>query len=341
MNDIKKLFDMVTNKTEPDLDSWKEQEDRQRKKARQRRMGAFTVAAVIVALVAIVFATLREGSTGGSLQPGDPSRGPGEPVAVITDWYFDIVTGERTPVVPNLGAADISEVSPDGTRIAYSTCCNDDAVFVANLDGSGAEIVTPQELDGYHPTWIDDDTILIQARPEGTIQLGELYTVDVDSGKLTEVVDLPDEKNGSWIVVSDVSPDGTTVLYHLPRGKGGEAEYDLWSAPITGGQPTLVREDAGFAAYASDGSIVFLDHPFPWEGYSVWVMDGDGGNARQLVTGDGSYGWPVVSPDGMKVVFATGETTPQIVDLATGEVTTFDDVFSDNPAWYDDRTLIV
>jgi hypothetical protein len=30
MSDVKELFDMVTKQTEPDLDSWKEQEDRQR-----------------------------------------------------------------------------------------------------------------------------------------------------------------------------------------------------------------------------------------------------------------------------------------------------------------------
>jgi hypothetical protein len=340
MNDIKELFDMVTNKTEPDLGSWKEQEDRQRKKARQRRIGAFAVAAAIVALVAIAFVTLREG-TGGGVPTDGASSGPGEPVDVVTHWYLDIATGERTPVAVNLGGARIPEVSPDGQRIAYSTCCEDDAVFVAALEGDDREIVTPEELDGYHPTWIDDDSILIQARPEHTIQLGDLYTVDVASGELQLVVDLPDERNGDWIITSDVSPDGTTVLYHLPRGKGNDTEYDLWSAPLAGGQPTLVRKDAGYAAYVSDGSIVFLDHPYPYEGDSIWIMDGGGGNARQLVTGDGPYGWPAVSPDGTKVLFANGETSPEIVDIATGETTTFDDVFSDEPAWYGNDLLIV
>jgi hypothetical protein len=341
MSDVKELFDMVTNKTEPDLGSWKEQEDRQRTKARQRRIGAFALAAAIVALVVIAFATLGEGDTGGGVPLGGEDSASGEPGDVITHWYVDIATGERTPVAVNLGGARIPEVSPDGQRIAYSTCCDDDAVFVAALEGDDREIVTPEELDGYHPTWIDDDTILIQARPERTTQLGDLYTVDVSSGELTMAVDLPDERNGNWIIVSDISPDGATVLYHLPRGTGHNAEYDLWSAPLGGGQPSLVRKDAGYAAYTSDGSIVFLDHPFPFEGDSVWIMDGDGTNARELVTGDGPYGWPAVSPDGTKVAFATGETTPEVVDIATGEVTTFDDVFSDEPAWYGNDQLIV
>jgi len=89
------------------------------------------------------------------------------------------------------------------------------------------------------------------------------------------------------------------VLFHLPRGKPGNEEWDLWTAPLTGGKPTLLRKDAGFAAYAPDGSIVLLDHPVEFASDQIWVMDGDGCNARSLVNGETlALSWPSVSPDG-------------------------------------------
>jgi Tol biopolymer transport system component len=291
--------------------------------------------AVIAALVAVAVAAMQGDGTGSQPATMSPSdEGP----ALITNFYSDIATGKETPVAASLGGFDLPDVSPNGEYIAYSTCCEDDAVFVAKLDGTTFEMVTPSDLDGYRPSWIDDQTILFQGRPEGTNQLGELYTVDVSTGELDVVVDLPDERRGAWVIVSDISPDGTTVLYHLPRGEGVGVEYDLWTAPISGGEPTLLRRDAGYAAYGSDGSIAFLDHAYPFQGDELWIMDGDGEHARPLVTG-GDIGWPFVSPDGTRVAFERGKGI-EIVDVATGEITKTDK-FAEGFGWYDDETLIV
>ena len=152
------------------------------------------------------------------------------------------------------------------------------------------------------------------------------------------VTDLPDERNGAWVVVSDVSPDGTTVLFHLPRGRNRNAEYDLWTAPLAGGEPTLLRKDAGYAQYAADGSIVFLDHPVPFGGDAIWVMDGDGSNARPLVEG-AALMWPRVSPDGTKVAYGH-DGKVEWVDIESAEVTTTE-AHSEEPAWYGNDKLIV
>lgn len=343
MAELKEVFEMVTRQTEPDLGSWKEQERRQRGRARQRKLGAFAVAAVIVLIAAFAVVSTQGGGTDGRRPAGTTNPSSSAGPTVISHHYLDIVTGERTPVAASLGAARLLEVSPNGEAVAYSTCCDDDAIFVANLDGSGAEIITPEELDGYGPTWIDDERILFQGRPERTIELGDLYVADLSTGEMTMVTDLPDERNGAWIVISDVSPDGMTVLFHLPRGKEN-TKYDLWTAPLAGGAPTLLRENAGYAQYAADGSIVFLDHPVPFEGDAIWVMNGDGSNARPLVERPGAtYTWPRVSPDGTLVAYGhDGEA--EIVAIAgccgtpSGEAT---GELSEEPAWFDNDTLIV
>ena len=69
-------------------------------------------------------------------------------------------------------------------------------------------------------------------------------------------------------------------------------------------------------------------------------MDADGGNARQLVDGREARTAADGSPNGKRVVYARRDHA-QVVEIATGEVTTFDEVYSDEPAWYDNDQLIV
>lgn len=342
MSELKELFDMVTKQTEPDLNSWKEQEERQRRTARKRKLGAFAATAAVIVAGVVGFAALRDGD--GDVVPplSSPTESSGGATNAVSHSFVDLSTGERTQVPTYLGTARLPEVSPNGLSIAYSTCCSYDSLFVVALDGSSDPVqLSPDGVDGYGASWIDDETILFQGRPSGTDQLGELYTVNVSTGDVQMVTDLPDERNGSWIVISDISPDSSTVLFHLPRGKGQDAEWDLWTAPLAGGEPTLLRKDAGFAAYAPDGSIVFLDHPEPFESDELWMMDSDGGNARSIASG-GTYAFPDVSPDGTRVLVGTGENgPPTVVDIATGEATAIDGALGSEGAWYDDETVIV
>jgi hypothetical protein len=49
MAELREVFEMVTKQTEPDVDSWRDQERRQRRKTRGRKLGAIAVAAVFIA----------------------------------------------------------------------------------------------------------------------------------------------------------------------------------------------------------------------------------------------------------------------------------------------------
>jgi len=233
-------------------------------------------------------------------------------------------------------------VSSPGVDTGTYTVGGASLTTVSALDGSSEVAVTPDGLQGYAATWVDDETILFQGRPTDgpENELGDLYVADVSTGEATMVTDLPLEKDPSWFIVSDVSPDGTTVLFHLPRA-GKDAGWDLWTAPIAGGPATLLRKDAGFAHYGPDGSIVFFDHPDGFEGDAIWMMDGDGRHARPLVEGGRYTTPPTFSPDGATVAYANDEML-EIVDIASGEVTELDaSTHHSDPAWYDDETLLV
>lgn len=69
MPELREVFEMVTKQTEPDVDAWREQEGRQRRKSRNRRWGAYAVAAAI-GIVAVVV-VIRAGDEGTGTQPGD------------------------------------------------------------------------------------------------------------------------------------------------------------------------------------------------------------------------------------------------------------------------------
>jgi hypothetical protein len=79
MPELKEVFDMTTKQIEPDLDAWRDQEHRQRRAVRNRKVGAIAV----VAVIAIVAGALIARSVGGSsTQPGarpSPSATPFDP----------------------------------------------------------------------------------------------------------------------------------------------------------------------------------------------------------------------------------------------------------------------
>ena len=344
MPDLREVFQMSTQKVRPDRGFTERQEFRQRRRVRNQKIGAYVVVAAIAAVGVIALAAVQ-GGLGDTAVPGSSAPPSAAAPAAASHSYLDIATGERSSVAADLSGARGPEVSPNLRNVVYG---DGDAVIVAALDGSVRETITPEELDGYAPTWIDDETILFQGRTSGTFEIGDLYVADISTGELTMVVDLrPELKDGPWFIRSDLSPDGTTVLFHLPRAidrvKGDDVAWDLWTAPLAGGEATLLRENAGMPTYAPDGSIVFLDQMGDFSSRQISIMDGDGSNERLLAKVPNGTEWPYVSPDGTMVAFGEFQTdVVQIADIATSEnLGEISDDQETESAWYGNDTLIV
>jgi hypothetical protein len=101
MPDLMEVFDMVSQKVEPDLDSWNQQERRQRRAARNRKLGAFAVVAAIAAVAGIVSV--------GALR-SDDSKIPGAGGELTTDTLVGIWAREA--------GARFVKFNPDGTFAA-------------------------------------------------------------------------------------------------------------------------------------------------------------------------------------------------------------------------------
>jgi hypothetical protein len=119
MSELREVFEMVTKQTEPDVDAWREQEHRQRRTGRNRKLGALAIAAAIGVVAAVV--VIRAVDEGTGTQPGGQLTGT-----------TGIPTTQSIPTIPN------AVVEPG--RYVFTT-------FDPNLDASYR--VTMDVPEGY------------------------------------------------------------------------------------------------------------------------------------------------------------------------------------------------
>ncbi len=330
---------MATQKVRPDMGFNNRQQERQRRRSRNRKVGAFAVAASIAVVGLIAWATLRGGD------PQVPAGSPSQTATggAVTHYFVDLETGARTPLPTAISGSDFYPVSPDGTMFAYRTLGPPgDRVQVANIDGTNARTITPSNLDVYDARWSPDgSTLVFQGHDPGSSEIGQLYLVDVTTGKVTPVTDFRpfSPASGWWFLSPSFSPDGRTILFHLPRGSTPSETWDLWTVPVSGGEPTLLRRDAAFGVYAPDGTIAYLHAPEDFAARSIWLMDEDGSDPRRLVESI-LIGPPRWSPDGTRIAYEEFHFVGVfVVEVATGQTAKVDE--GSTPEWFDDDTLIV
>ena len=169
---------MATQKVRQAPGAMDRQVAKQRTAARNRRIGVF---AMVLALVAALVATyaITRGRTPeipGNVTSIAPTAGP--------DTMVDLTTGEVT-APPNIAAVGAYyAVSPDGTKVAYNACCSPPApLFVANVDGTHARILSRAGADAHGAQWSSDGSLIVyQQRDVSTLRLGDLFVVDADGG---------------------------------------------------------------------------------------------------------------------------------------------------------------
>jgi hypothetical protein len=110
MPELKEVVEMVTKQTEPELDSWTEQERRHRRIVRNRKTGAFAVVAAVLAVAAIVAITLPREDRTTDVGTNGPAVTPSGP------YVLNLTTGSITELPDNLPAASLYAVSPDARR---------------------------------------------------------------------------------------------------------------------------------------------------------------------------------------------------------------------------------
>lgn len=342
MPDLREVFEMVQQQTEPDLDSWSEQERRMRQVARRRKTAAVAVvAALIVALVVFVMKSIDDPGTAVAPATTGPSIAPssaGSELALI-----DIATGATsgTGIVP---AGSSVDVSPDGTQITYvDTVGTSELVFVASVDGSDIRSFAKTGAPGgvIAPRWSPDGTeIVYQGKPGRMI--GDLFVLDVESGNVHQITHLGPTSAALYYMAPSFSADGRSVLFTVPTGAadGKGRHWDIWSVPANGGQPSLIVRNAIGADAQPGGKLIAYTKIHGNENLGgLYVARADGSDPRKIV--DGDIWLPRWSPDGSQIGYE--DDTHQGLFVVGPDPIEIHQVLDSPewPEWVDENTMIV
>ncbi len=347
MPDLREVFEMVKQQTEPDNDSWAEQERRISRAGRNRKLGAYALVAAMTVAGAVLVMSER-----GDNDAATPATEPSSVAPALDTGFALIDLGGGEPIFTGITPADSGvDVSPDGTRIVYTDSATGAGavVHVADIDGSNVRAFDQTEApgDAWAPRWSPDGTkVVYQGKGSGN-DIGNLYLLDLTTERVTQITDLETRTSSLYYMSPTFSPDGDAVLFTKPTSRtsdGGEPQkhWDLWTVPVTGGDPTLVRRDAAGGDFAPSGdSIAYVEATLVDGEFSfgdLYVARSDGSVARKLV--EGSTVLPRWSPDGSRIAYADeGRDGLFVVDVGTGDI---ERIFDINWAeWVDEETMIV
>ncbi len=240
--------------------------------------------------------------------------------------------------VPPAGAEPVRfvqtpEVSPDGTRIAFSYAGDIWTVPVAG--GKATRITDHVAYDGT-PVWSPDGTMIaFSSDRRGN---GDVFVIGAGGGEPKQLT-----HHSNTDTPRDWTPDGR-ILFETRRG-GSE---DLWVIDATGGMPIQIsyvyNERESFANLSPDGKKLLYNDNRSVSGWrrrffessdaaDIHIADFSlkGIRPQPLVEGDFHDLWPHFSPDGKTVYFVSGRAgrlNVFSVPAAGGEsraITNFDD----------------
>jgi len=291
-----------------------------------------------------------------SASPPAPSTSP--PATAVgefpkTDYLLDLSTGEMTPLPVSIaGTKDRIydyAASPDGSKLAYAGPGENGAsqVFIANLDGSGAEQVTTDD-EAMAPAWSPDGSKIAYLGQRGN-EPQNIFVLDLATGASTQVTFETDGVfDGS---PPSFTPDGASIVY------GGQPEGEVKIVQIAGRESAhladltreahvddfltrelYVEDFADNVQLSPDGAL--LAYSCPGGLISVCVANADGTDARYVAKAGDSVVSPRWSPDGTRLAYWSFHAAEVfVVDVATGKAVQV--THGAQPAWLDDHTLIV
>jgi dipeptidyl aminopeptidase/acylaminoacyl peptidase len=355
MPDVQEVFRMATQKVRPDPGALERQNRNQRRHSIKQRAGAYALVAVLViAAVLIGVLALQQRDTRPASQP--EREAPTAAELATKPYFLELDTGEATLLPESLEGGYSYAASPDGTRLAYNSNegggCVEGGITVANIDGSDVRTIeSPEGLTMCGARWSFDGTKLVYQERDAANEsdVGNLFVHDLTTGQRTQITDLELTNAWWWFLSPRFTDGGRNVIFHLPRSSSQTTTWDVWSVPVTGGEPTLLLRNAAFPmlhrSCCPEGEEIAFVQPLPNDFSGQSIMTGrpvPGSDLRStLVDANSSIWWPTRSPDGMRIAYQDGGSI-YVVDIGPvvrGEPSKVAD--GNTAEWLDNDTLIV
>ncbi|MBU0935535.1 MAG: DUF5050 domain-containing protein [Spirochaetes bacterium] len=215
-------------------------------------------------------------------------------------WVMNADGSGQTRLTNSPGYDGAPSFSPDRKKIVFSSARDGAAhLYVFDLDALAKGNTNPplRKLTtsgrNYYPAWSPDNS-RIAFSVYNDSNVFELYTMNIDGGNATRLVDLQNSSHAAWSV------DGEKIAFVSGVGEGqeiycidadGQNLKRLTNNAVSDNMPDW-SPDGRKIAYSSSG-----------RSYDIWIMNSDGSNARSLVSVSGLDEFPKWSPDGTCIAF--------------------------------------
>ncbi len=253
-------------------------------------------------------------------------------------YVVPITGGQSRRLNTDLVSGDVEEdfqLTPDGASVVYRAAKEDfrDQLYVVSLAGGdpiklNGPLGDTSEVLSFQIS-ADSSTVVYEADQE-TNNLNELFRVPIGGGPTVKINGPEIERN-----VDDygISPDGAQVVYLAPSFDGPTFRFELYSAPLAGGNPLRISADLPvdgfinrFTITPDSQRVVYIGSQETRGLSEIYSVPLTGGTPIKLsgdLSGtDGARGfW--IAPDNQSIVFSAdlNPDSPQALSLQVSSIT--------------------